>query len=322
MNEMLPILMLKKIVLLPHEEVRLEINNDISKGALDDSCKNHNNKILVISPINTLEENPSASDLPNVGVIGKIKTKIKLPNGNYRIAITGLNRVQVIKYITDKGTNTLKSLVKRIYVDNGDEVEDTALYRKLMDLLDEYINLSPEAGNSIISLVQEIDDLDQATDLITSFVPLGINKKLFYMNEFDYVKRAKSLVKDINVELEIIKLNERIEKEIRDNFERDQKEIVLKEQISKINEELGISSSKESEVTEFRKRLEKLDIRDKSKDKFDAEIRKYEYTNDNSPEASVIRNYLEWCLNLPWNSSSKEETNIKTIEKSLNDTHY
>ena len=75
MQEMLPILMLKKIVLLPHEEVRLEINNDVSKGALDDACKNHNNKILVISPQNTLEENPSPSDLPNVGVIGKIKNK-------------------------------------------------------------------------------------------------------------------------------------------------------------------------------------------------------------------------------------------------------
>lgn len=322
MQEMLPILMLKKIVLLPHEEVRLEINNDISKVALDDANKNHNNKILVISPLNTLEENPSPSDLPNVGVIGKIKTKIKLPNGNYRIAITGLNRVQVLKYVTDNNTNTLKSLVKRIYVNNGNVVEDTALYRKLMELLENYINLSPEAGNSIMSLVNSIDDLDEVTDLITSFVPLNISKKLYYMNEFDYVKRAKTLVEDINVELEIIKLNERIEKEIRDNFEREQKEIVLKEKISKINEELGISGSKETEVNSFREKLKNIEIKDKSKKKIEAEIRKYEYTNDNNPESSVIRNYLDWVLNLPWEVSSKEETNIDKVEKALNDTHY
>lgn len=322
MQEMLPILMLKKIVLLPHEEVRLEINNDISKVALDDACKNHNNKILVISPQNLLEENPSPSDLPNVGVIGKIKTKIKLPNGNYRIAITGLNRVQVLKYVTDNDTNTLKSLVKRIYVNNSNVVEDTALYRKLMELLEDYINISPEASNSIMSLVSTIDDLDEVSDLITSFVPLSITKKLYYMNEFDYVKRAKSLIEDINIELEIIKLNERIEKEIRDNFELEQKEIVLKEKISKINEELGISGSKESEVESFREKLESIDIKEKSKKKIESEIRKYEYTNENSPEFSVIRNYLDWVLNLPWGNSSKEETNISKVEKTLNASHY
>lgn len=322
MQEMLPILMLKKIVLLPHEEVRLEINNDISKIALDDANVNHNNKILVISPQNLLEENPSPSDLPNVGVIGKIKTKIKLPNGNYRIAITGLNRVQVLKYVTDIETNTLKSLVKRIYVNNSNVVEDTALYRKLMELLEDYINLSPEAGNSIMSLVSSIDDLDEVSDLITSFVPLSITKKLYYMNEFDYVKRAKSLIEDINVELEIIKLNERIEKEIRDNFELEQKEIVLKEKISKINEELGISGSKESEVESFREKLDTIEIKEKSKKKIEAEIRKYEYTNENSPEFSVIRNYLDWVLNLPWGHSSKEETNISKVEKTLNSSHY
>ena len=322
MQEMLPILMLKKIVLLPHEEVRLEINNDISKVALDDACKNHNNKILVISPINTLEENPLPTDLPNVGVIGKIKTKIKLPNGNYRIAITGLNRVQVLKYVTDKETNNLKSLVKRLYVKNSNEVEETALYRKLMELLERYITLNPEAGNSIISLVTSIDDLDQATDLITSFVPLGITKKLFYMNEFDYVKRAKELVKDINIELEIIELNERIENEIRDNFENEQKEIVLKEKINKINEELGINSDKQSEISEFRNLLSNLNISRKTKQKLESEIRRYEYTNENNPDSSVIRNYLDWCLHLPWNISSKEETNISKVEKTLNDSHY
>lgn len=322
MQEMIPILLLKKIVLLPHEEVRLEINNEISKHAIDDACKNNGNKILVISPINTLEENPSASDLPNVGVIGKIKTKIKLPNGNYRIAITGLNRVKVIKYVTDNNTSILKSLVKRLYVANNNEVEETALYRKLMELLEKYINLVPEAGNSIMSLVNEIDDLDEVTDLITSFIPFSINKKLAYMNEFDYVKRAQALVKDINIELQIINLNERIENEIRDNFEREQKEIVLKEKINKINEELGISSDKQAEISYFKELLENIKVSKKTKDKLLNEIKKYEYTNENNPDSSVIRNYLEWCLNLPWNESSKEETNISKIEKTLNGSHY
>ena len=96
MKESLPILLLKKLVLLPHQEVRLEINNDVSKNAIDDAIENKNSNILVISPSNVLEEHPSIKDLPNIGVIGKIKTKIKLPNGDYRIIIKGLNRVQII----------------------------------------------------------------------------------------------------------------------------------------------------------------------------------------------------------------------------------
>ncbi len=322
MQELIPILMLKKIVLLPHEEVRLEINNEVSQHAIDDACKNSYNKILVISPVNTLEENPSTSDLPNIGVIGKIKTKIKLPNGNYRIAITGLNRVKVVKYVTDNKTSILKSLVKRLYVDNSNEVTDTALYRKLMELLEKYINIVPEAGNSIISLVKGITDLDEVTDLITSFIPFNINKKLSYMNEFDYVKRAQNLIKDINIELQIINLNERIEKEIRDNFEKEQKEIVLKEKINKINEELGINSDKQTEINSYRKKLDKLKVSKETKLKLNNEINKYEYTNENNPDSSVIRNYLEWCFNLPWGISSKEENNLNKVKKILDDNHY
>ena len=102
MKENLSILLLKKLVLLPNQEIRLEINNDVSKSAIDDSIKNYNSNILVISPINLIEEKPSTTDLPKVGVIGKIKTKIKLPNGNYRIIIKGLNRVEVIEYFQTK----------------------------------------------------------------------------------------------------------------------------------------------------------------------------------------------------------------------------
>ena len=159
MNENLPILLLKKLILLPNQEIRLEINNEVSKVAIDDAIKNYSSNILVISPINLLEEKLDLSDLPKIGVIGKIKTKIKLPNENYRIIIKGLNRVKVLEYFqNEKGI--LKSLVKRIYIKRQNEVKETALLRKLKELIQEYMLTNSESGNLLTSTIDNVVDLD------------------------------------------------------------------------------------------------------------------------------------------------------------------
>ena len=321
MKENLSILLLKKLVLLPNQEIRLEINNDISKKAIDDAIKNYNSNILIISPINLIEEKPSTSDLPKVGVIGKIKTKIKLPNNNYRIIIKGLNRVQVSTYFQNKD-GILKSTVKRLYVKNNNEIKETALVRKLKELIQEYILVNSESSNLITSTIENVDDLDLLTDIIVSFLPMDQNKKLFYMNEFDYVKRALKLVNDINIELEVLNLDTKIEDEIREKFEKEQRDFILKEKINKLNNELGILTDKQLEINNYNTLLDSLDLSIKTRNKFKNEIKRYEYTNDNNPDVSVIRNYLDWVLNLPWNKYKKEETDIKKIKKSLDKTHY
>ncbi len=321
MKENLSILLLKKLILLPNQEIRLEINNDISKNAIDDSIKNYNSNILVISPINLIEEKPNVSDLPKVGVIGKIKTKIKLPNNNYRIVIKGLNRVQIIEYFQNN-VGILKSTVKRLYVRNNDEVRETALVRKLKDLVNQYILLNAEASNLIVSSIEKITDLDMLTDIIVSFLPMDQSKKLYYMNEFDYVKRAEKLINDINIELEVLNLDTKIDDEIREKFEKEQRDFILKEKINKLNNELGILTDKQLEINNYNTLLDSLEISDKTRNKFKNEISRYEYTNDNNPDASVIRNYLEWVLNLPWNKYKVEETDIKKIKKYLDNTHY
>ena len=321
MKEKLPILLLKKLILLPNQEIRLEINNDVSKSAIDDALKNNNSNILVISPINLLEEKPSASDLPRIGVIGKIKTKIKLPNNNYRIIIKGLNRVQVLEYFQNE-SGILKSIVKRLYIKNTNEVKETALLRKLKELINEYILVNSESSNMISSSIEHENDLDILTDIIVTFLPMDLNKKLLYMNEFNYIKRAENLIKDINIELEVINLDTKIDDEIREKFEKEQRDFILKEKINKLNNELGILTDKQLEINRYKEMLDDLVLPDKTKNKFMLEIKRYEYTNDNNPDASVIRNYLEWVLNLPWNKYSEEETNLTNIKKSLDKTHY
>ena len=321
MREKLPILLLKKLILLPNQEIRLEINNEVSKSAIDDAIKNNNSNILVISPINLLEEKPSTSDLPKVGVIGKILTKIKLPNNNYRIIIRGLNRVQVLEYFQND-SSILKSIVKRLYIRHNNEVKETALLRKLKELINEYIVVNPESSNMISSSIENETDLDILTDIIVGFLPMDQSKKLVYMNEFNYIKRAENLIKDINIELEVINLDTKIDDEIREAFEKEQRDFILKEKINKLNNELGILTDKQLEINRYKEMLDDLVLPNKTKDKLMLEIKRYEYTNDNNPDASVIRNYLEWVLNLPWNKLSKEETNLNNIKKNLDKTHY
>jgi len=321
MNGTFPILLLKKLILLPNQEIRLEINNDVSKFAIDDAIKNNNSNILVISPINLLEEKPSTSDLPKVGVIGKIKTKIKLPNNNYRIIIKGYNRVQVVEYFQTK-SGVLNSIVKRLYIKHNNEIKETALSRKLKELIDEYILINSESSNVISSSIESIDDLDLLTDIIVGFLPMEQSKKLSYMNEFDYIKRAENLIKDINIELEVLNLDTKIDDEIREKFEKEQRDFILKEKINKLNKELGILTDKQLEINHYKELLDNLVLSDKVKNKLINEIRRYEYTNDNNPDASVIRNYLDWVLNLPWNNYSRDETNLNIIKKDLDRTHF
>ncbi|NLL02110.1 MAG: AAA family ATPase [Mollicutes bacterium] len=323
MKNNLPVLLLKKLTLLPLQEVRLELNNELSKKIIDLSIESFGKKILVILPLNALEVSPSVSDLPSVGILTKVVTKIELPNGNYRVVVKGLNRVKVLNYFTYKDNKSiLISNVQRLYIDNGESTEAIALKRKLIQLTKQYIRLNPEVSNSISDNISDSEPLDVLTDIILNFIKLPNNKKVIYMNEFDEIVRAKELIKELNVELELIKLNQKLESDIRKDFETEQKEYLLRAKLAKLNEELGISSSKEKETSLYYEKINNLDIPDNLRDKLISELKKYEYTPANSPDSSIIRNYLDTLLSLPFNISSKEELNTKKIRESLDKTHY
>lgn len=323
MKENLPVLLLKKLTLLPLQEVRLELNNDLSKKIIDLSEGVFHNKILVILPINFLEVSPSVKDLPKVGILTSVVSKIELPNGNYRVVIKGLHRVEVLNYSTYKDDQkVIISSIKRLYIDTGENTEGVALKRKLIDLTKSYIRLNPEVSNSISHKINESVSLDELTDLIVNFINLPINKKTIYMNELSEVKRAKKLIKELNIELEVIKLNNKLDYEIRNDFEKEQKDYLLKAKIQKLNEELGVSSSKTEEASIYHDKINNLDVCNETKEKLLNELRKYEYTPDNSPDLSIIRNYIETVISLPFNKSSKEELKAKNIRTSLDKTHY
>lgn len=162
MDRNLPVLLLKKLSLLPTQEVRLELNNDLSKNIVDIASKNFDKKLIVILPVNSLEEQPTVTDLPLVGVIAIVKSCITLPSGNYRVTLKGLNRIKINRYTNYKNDKSvLIANVKRIFIDPGETVEEKALKKKLISMVKKYIDASPEVSNSILSRISDNILLDE-----------------------------------------------------------------------------------------------------------------------------------------------------------------
>ena len=317
----IPVILLKNLVILPNQEIKLELNNVISGKAINDASSNFKSEILVVAPMDLLEEEPSVDDLPKVGVIAKIKNKID-NDGVIEIKLRGLKRVAVNKYYQEKNNEVLYSEVMYIDLPSLVEEEENAILKKLVDTLKKYINISKGISNDILNFVSNNKDLNKITDAITSFLPFNISKKLEYMQEINPIKRAKALIKDMNEEIKGIEIDNELEEKIDESLQNDQRKFILKEKMKVLKQELGEDSWKKEEVLEYRKVLDKLKIDKKTKDHFSHEIDKYEIMSDDALEVSVMHNYLDWVLHLPWNKTRKENANFDEVYKELNKSHF
>ena len=316
----IPVIILKKIVLLPNQEIKLELSNELSAKTIKEANLNYNGKLLIISPIDSKEEDPSVEDLPKVGVLAKIKSKI-LINSNIQVKIKGIKRVAVNRYFNDV-ENILYTEAMSIEIPALIKDEEKTIIKKLIETLKKYIDLAHHASNDILNFLNKESNLDIITDTIVSYLPFDINKKLEYMQNINPLKRAKSLIVDINEEIKLLEIDEELDDKVNKSFSIDQKNFILKEKLKVIKQELGENSHQEQTAKKFRDTLDKLKIDKHIKDKVKREIDKFEITNESSPELSIIETYIENVLSLPWNKSTKENANFNLVMQSLNETHY
>ena len=315
----IPVIILKNLIILPNQEIKLELSNAISQKTIAVATNKYNNEILVIAPIDTFEEEPGVDDLPKVGVIAKVKSRIVINDG-IQVVLRGIKRVAVTKYY-NSNDDILYSEIMHIDLPAVVKDEESAIKRKLIAVLKEYIDNSNHLSNDVLGLLQD-KDLNKTTDIIASFLPFDVNKKLRYMQEINPLKRAKTLIIDLSEEIKIIELDNELDEKVNISFNEDQRKFILREKVKIINEELGEESISNSEINRFKELLSKLRISSKTKEKIEREIKKLEFMNESSPEFSVIRNYLDYLLNLPWNKSTKENANFNKVRESLDKTHY
>ena len=318
----LPVILLKKIVLLPYQDIRVEIRNDISKKVTEISKLYHNNEVLVVCPLDYLEENPDISDLPKVAVVGEIKSIVELPNGNMRLMITGKHRVKVTDYVNYSNEKDVLDGIITSTDAIDSEIEQIAYARKLRSELESYIDKNPFISNAILSELRDDISLDKLTDLVGNFLTLTFDKKLSLMIEASPITRSKILVRELAIEKATLELEGNIEDKIKQNLDDTQKEFILKEKLKIIKDELGEVLSREEDIINLRDKVKSMNLPLKIQNKILKEIQRLDSTNDMSPDASIIRNYIDYLMEIPWLKITKDEKDLSKIEKKLNSSHY
>lgn len=317
----LPILYLRDVVLLPFNDIRLEFSNDIDKKILNIAESNYDGYVLLINLNDPLEEEPDYNTLPDIGILGKIKSKIDLPNGITRVVMTGIDRVEIVS-INNNNNDFLSAFVISTKEYDYNEVEASALRRVLYRKLDEYIDISPYMSNTVIGRITEVKNISKLSDIIVSELPLEYNEVLKYVSITNPMNRIREITLDLSKEIETVRLENEIEDNLKVKLEEEQKEYMLREKIKLIKEELGEVDLKDADIDKIRNKMNSLDLPESIIKRLNEEIDRYSLTSSASPEVTTIRTYIDWLLCLPWNKLSKDNTDIKKITEVLNNSHF
>lgn len=319
----LPVLILRGIVLLPNNDIRLEFDNSTSKNIIDVSEMFHDSNILVISNPDLIEEEPDLKKLPKLGVIAKINNRMDLPNGKTRVVISGIRRARVHELLnTNKQFDIMESIVSNIENIKIDPNEENILVKKLCRELEKFVKVVPTMSNSLLATISTINNLSKLTDIVAPFLPLSLNRLNEYLLENDSKKRCEYLLSDIYRETQMYEIEKEIDLKVKQGIDESQKEFILREKIKTIKEELGDTNSKDIEIDIIREKISNLNIPQKVEERIENELKKYELLSSLSPETSVVKNYIDWLVSLPWNTYTEDNKNLKEVKEKLDKTHY
>lgn len=321
MKNRLLILILQNIVLFPNQEVKLEFSNDISKNIIDRAIHQNGAELVLVASKNEEGNVLGVEDIESIGVLVKIKNAIDLPNGKLRVALRGTKRIKItnLKVLAD-GLIEVETTAIENPLYNLDE--ELAYSRKLKEMTRSYVEINRGVSNTILDIIKNVTNLSKLTDMISASLEFDIREKMKLFKETNHYDRAKMLVTLLSNEVKSIKLENKIDEEIHAKFEKSEKEIIIREKIKMLSDELGVDSDKMSEAEIYKKTISELKVDEKIRQSMYREVRRFELTMDNSPEYGSLRSHLEFITSLPWNKSSKGESDIEKIDEQLNGLHY
>lgn len=314
----LPVLLLHNMVLFPGNEIRLEFDSLEEKQLISIAEGCFNSQLLIANPPLPLEKT-SLSSLPDVAVVGQIRMRIDMPNGKTRVSIYGLKRARIPLYMEED--HIIRGEIEEIDVIIPNPKVEIAYTRKMMNLLESYI-ADIEYSNNILERLVGINSLDAMTDLIAPALPTTYHRQLSYIKETDAIERSQMIMEDIHDDIDILEIEKKIDEKLSHDIDQAQKEYVLREKIRVIKEELGDINDKDTDIEKLRNRTKRLKCPDRIKTRLLLEINRYETSNPNSPEIGVIRNYIDWLLDLPWKVYTTDNKDLRKVKDVLDDSHY
>jgi len=315
----LPLIAIRGVVILPHNEMRLDVGRDSSVRALMES-ERFDGHIILVNQKDPIIDNPKPEDLYKIGVVCKVLMKIKQPNGNFKVKVKGLVRASVEEYLQEDpyfmaSIRTLPSI-------SSSAEKEMALIKMLINTVVENADILFMMPREVISAIQGNTTAEKVSDIIAFNLRMTENSKQKYVDMLDVNERMENLLVDIEKTKQAAQIEEKIAQEVKKNIEENQREYILREKMKVIQDELGERATKETEIQKLREAIENAGMPEQTKNKALDELRRYETIPNYSSEANIIRTYLEWLITLPWSKSSEENNDIKRAEEILEAEHY
>ena len=316
-KEIYPVLPLRDIVVYPKMIVPLFVGRDKSIKALQTAADNDDNIVLVTQKDSAVED-PSPADLYHIGTLGAVLQMLKLPDGTLKVLIEGMERVKLEKFPEDTDFITAKVSPLPENAETGLELE--ALSRAVISQFEDYIKLSKKIPPEVLVSVNQIEDYSKLADTIASHLSLKVPEKQELLEAKTLKLRFEKILGFMNAELTLLEVENKIKNRVKKQMEKSQKEYYLNEQMKAIQKELG--DNEEAEVSEYMKKIKKTRLSKEAKEKALAEVRKLKTMSVMSSEATVVRNYLDWLLDIPWKKPSKVNKDLSKALEILDRDHY
>ncbi|CCU80494.1 ATP-dependent protease La Type I [Halanaerobium saccharolyticum subsp. saccharolyticum DSM 6643] len=316
----LPLLASRGVIVFPHMVIPLLVGRDKSIAALEEAMMEEKKIIIAAQKDETIEE-PELDDIYQFGTIAEVKQLVKLPNGMIKVVVEGIERAEVIEYI-----DTEEYFLAEVQSRPEEKIEVSkdikALMRTVIKEFEEYIKYNRNLPAETIMSASNIEEPGRLADVISSQVELKYPQLQELLEATDIVERLEKMLSLLQDEIEVLKIEQDINNRVKKKVEKNQKEYYLREKMKVIQDELDEDKSSTDEIAEYFEQLEKAELPDNVEEKVEEEIEKLDRTPNMSPEATVIRNYLDCILDLPWNKVKEDEIDIKNSEEILEADHY
>lgn len=317
--EKMPLLPLRGLLIYPSIVQHLDVGREKSIASIEQAMEEEQ-LIFLSTQLGVAVEKPTSEDIYYTGTVAKINQMLKLPNGAVRILVEGLYRAKIEEFTSDKDIYEVK-LEKQTDIPT-EEPEEEALKRQLYDHFEEYIKLSKKITKETLATVLDVHEPRLLTFMIASQLPINMKEKQELLEIDDVEERMLYLLKIIADEKKVLHLEHKIGKRVQTSMEKTQKEYYLREQLKAVQNELGESEGKLSEVEQLKTKIVEREMPEKINEIALKELERYERIPQSSAESSVIRTYLDWLIDLPWHEKTEDTIEIEKAETILNEDHY
>ncbi|MCK9275496.1 MAG: endopeptidase La [Syntrophales bacterium] len=321
MGLIVPLLPLRDVVVFPHMIVPLFVGRDRSISALESAMK-YEKEIFLVAQKNAENDHPVEEDIYSIGTVGSIIQLLRLPDGTVKALVEGKQRGIIREYVpnNDFFLVNVNELEETYHAE--DKVKVEALMRNISEAFERYAKMSKKVPAEMVTTISSADDPSKLADVAASHLHVRLEEKQKILETTDVAERLEKIYSLMVSEMEILEVESRIKKRVKKQMEKTQKDYYLNEQMRAIQKEMGEDDSFKNDIRELEKKLSEKDMSDEAKKKIEHEIKKLKMMAPMSAEATVVRNYIDWVISLPWYEKTKDQDNLKESEAILEEDHY